>query len=200
MTEPDLRSAAEAAAFFEPAARRSSSWLGRQRRQHGRGQPALRRQRLGAPGGRDGARHQGRGQEPELVPLPAEGARVRDRAADRACSRAAAGSCRRRGCGTGARGARWRCAARKRRTTTATFPSPTCRRWIVDAARIEEVAAALPELPDARRATASSREYAPARVRRRRADAVARAGRLLRGDGGRVAAARRRRATGSWAS
>ena len=56
----------------------------RQRRQHGRGQPALRRQRLGAQAG-GAARHQGRDQEPELVPV----SRRRDRARDRAAGRAA---------------------------------------------------------------------------------------------------------------
>ena len=30
-----------------------------------------------------------------------------------------------------------RCAARKKRTTTATFPSPICRRVVVDAARVD---------------------------------------------------------------
>ena len=99
VTEPDLRSAADAAEFFSAAAR-DPGLARRQRRQHGRGQPALRRQRVGAAGGHRGARDEGRGQEPELVPLPAEGARVRDRAADRRrCERAAA-SCRRRGSGT----------------------------------------------------------------------------------------------------
>ena len=47
VTEPDMRSAEEAAAFFETL-RQILVWLRRQRRQHGRGQPALRRQRLGA--------------------------------------------------------------------------------------------------------------------------------------------------------
>ena len=48
VTEPDMRSADEAAAFFETL-RQILVWLRRQRRQHGRGQPALRRQRVGAP-------------------------------------------------------------------------------------------------------------------------------------------------------
>ena len=82
VTEPDLRSAADAAEFFSRL-RAHPRLARRQRRQHGGGQPALRRQRLGAAGGHDRARHEGRGQEPQLVPLPAEGARVRDRAADR---------------------------------------------------------------------------------------------------------------------
>ena len=40
VTEPDLRSAADAAEFFARL-RAILVWLGRERRQHGRGQPAL---------------------------------------------------------------------------------------------------------------------------------------------------------------
>ena len=47
VTEPDLRSAADAAEFFSRL-REILVCARRQRRQHGRGQPALRRQRLGA--------------------------------------------------------------------------------------------------------------------------------------------------------
>ena len=49
VTEPDLRSAAEAAEFFSAAPRHPRRHRG-QRRQHGRGQPPLRRQRLGPAG------------------------------------------------------------------------------------------------------------------------------------------------------
>ena len=47
VTEPDLRTAADAAAFFGVPAR-AAGRARRERRQHGRGQPALRRERLGA--------------------------------------------------------------------------------------------------------------------------------------------------------
>ena len=151
---------------LRPAAR-DPGLARRQRRQHGRGQPALRRQRVGASGGHRDARHEGRGQEPELVPLPAEGARVRDRAADRRARARAAASCRRRGCGTGGRASRSRCAARKRRTTTATFRSPTCRRSSSTTARVAAIRDAMPELPDARRRRFVDALRA-ARVRRRR--------------------------------
>ena len=50
-------------------------------------------------------------------------------AAGRRCSTPGRGSCRRRACGTPTAGRRSRCARRKRRTTIATSPSPTCRRW-----------------------------------------------------------------------
>ena len=54
----------------------------RQRRQHGRGQPAVRCQRVGAARGLADLRHQGRSEEPELVPPRAARARVRDRTSD----------------------------------------------------------------------------------------------------------------------
>ena len=47
VTEPDMRSAEEAAHVLRAAAA-DAGVARRQRRQHGRGQPALRRQRLGA--------------------------------------------------------------------------------------------------------------------------------------------------------
>ena len=73
------------------------------------------------------ARHEGRDQEPELVPLSAEGARPRDRPTDRVLRRRA----RRAGdaaVGPRHRAYRRRCAARKRRTTTGTSRSRICRR------------------------------------------------------------------------
>ena len=69
VTEPDLRSAAEAAAWAR-LLRETVRQLERLRRQHGGGQPAGRRQRLGAPGGQRGARHQDRAEEHEQLPLP----------------------------------------------------------------------------------------------------------------------------------
>ena len=59
----------------------------RERREHGRGQPALRRQRLGAARRDDDVRHEGGSEEPQLVPPRAAGAGVRDRAPDRAAHR-----------------------------------------------------------------------------------------------------------------
>ena len=86
VTEPDLRSAAEAGAWARllrdhgPPARRL-------RRQHGGGQPAGRRQRLGAPGRQRGARDQDRAEEHEQLPLP----RARDRGRAGAPARAGRG-------------------------------------------------------------------------------------------------------------
>ena len=79
VTEPDLHDAgdrarvAAAAADDDPAARR----LGRE---HGGGQPALRRERLGAPGRQRRAGDEDRAQEHEQLPLPRARGRGRDRA------------------------------------------------------------------------------------------------------------------------
>ena len=53
---------------------------------------------------------------------------LRDRHGRSTCSSTADASCRRRGCSTRHRARPTRCAARKRRTTTATSRSPICRR------------------------------------------------------------------------
>ena len=126
VSEPDIRSRRgggrlHAQAALDPALPRHL------RRQHGGGQPALRRQRLGAPPGRP-ARHALRGQEPELDALR----RPRDRARGAPPGRAARGGRHGRAgdppVRCGARARRARCAPRRRRTTTATSPTPTCCR------------------------------------------------------------------------
>ncbi len=55
--------------------------------------------------------------------------------------------CRKRACTTRTRTRPVRCAARKRRTTTATSRIPTCCRWKSARGEIEAVRADLPELP-----------------------------------------------------
>ena len=80
VSEPDMRSSDEAYAYLteveaDAAVRRRLDL------RHGEGPPALRRQRFGAAEGRGEARHQGRSEEPELLPLPEAGARLRDHAA-----------------------------------------------------------------------------------------------------------------------
>ena len=80
------------------------------------------------PRGADEVRHQGRGQERQLLPLSRRRRSTTKSSGRSTSSRAAAASSRRRGCGTRRPAARTRCAARKRRTTTATFPNPICRR------------------------------------------------------------------------
>ena len=79
VTEPDLRSAKDAAALFGyvrellMAIRVSDGNMER-------GQPSLRRQRVRAAGRRRRARHEDRNQEPQLVSLRRGRARARDRA------------------------------------------------------------------------------------------------------------------------
>ena len=119
------------------AAARHPRLARRQRRQHGRGQPSLRRQRLGAAGGDVRARHEGRGEEPRTRSDFCErGARVSRSNGRSSCSSAAAASCRRRGCGTRPPAKRSRCAARKKRTTTAYFPEPDLPPVLVDPAAV----------------------------------------------------------------
>ena len=89
VTEPDLRSAAEAAELAR-LLRATLRRHGRVRREHGGGLAARGRQRVDPPGGRGHARHQDRAEEHELVPLPRARDRGRDRAPGaRSCARAA---------------------------------------------------------------------------------------------------------------
>ena len=127
VTEPDIRSGAVAADFFSRL-RDVLTTVGANDGNLEEGSLRCDANVSVRPVGATDARHQGRDQEPQLVPLRAEGDRVRDRAAERARRATAAASCRRRGCGTPTPAAPSRCAARRRRTTIATSRSPTCRR------------------------------------------------------------------------
>ena len=122
------------------------------RRQHAGGQPARRRQRQRAAEGRDRARHPLRDQEHELDALHHAGDRVRGAPADRHPRGRRHASSRRPGSTTrtGARPAR--CAPRRRRTTTATSPTPTSCRSSSSRPGSTRIAATLPELPDAKKA------------------------------------------------
>ena len=127
VSEPDMRSAEEARAYFTRAARdaRGARRLGRA---DGGGVAPLRREHLDAARGRDRARHQGRDQEPELGALARTRAALRGGAAARPRSSTASRSSRRRGTSTRRRARRTRCVRRRRRSTTGTSPSPTSRR------------------------------------------------------------------------
>ena len=149
VSEPDLRSAEEAAEYLR-ALRQLVRYLGDLRRQHGGGLAPLRRQRVAAPARRDQARHQGRAQEHQLVQERRGRDRVRDRAAGGAARSRRAGRAGDAAVGRRRAACRARCARRSRRTTTATSPSRICRRSSVDEAALAERAAALPELPEAR--------------------------------------------------
>jgi hypothetical protein len=102
--------------------------IGASQRRHGGGQHADRGQRQPPSAGRHRVRHEGRGQEPQQLPLPRARARVRGRPprrGARARRDARPGDARLgRGGGPHHRPA----LARRRRTTTATSPSPICRR------------------------------------------------------------------------
>ena len=176
VSEPDIRSAAEAAAFFTRLRRSScgsasatATW---------RKAPSLRRERLGAPSRADEARHQGRSEERQLVPLSREGARVRDqRQID--VIEAAGRWCRRRGSGnehrTHALDAQQGRSARLS-VLPRTGPATAARRRGANRTR------ALDDAGVARGARSSlcCRVRHPG-VRRGCADAVSGAGRLLRG-------------------
>ena len=128
--------------------------LGRERREHGGGLAALRRQRLAAAGRQHRARHQDRAQEHELVPLPrARRSTPRSRARSR-CSRRASRSCRRR--------------------CTSTRRAGGCR------AALQGGGARLPLLPGARPRAARADRGDARRRARRAARAAGRARRALR--------------------
>ena len=99
VTEPDIRTPEEARRF---AQKLRLIWLslGISDCNMEEGSHARRRERERPPARRDRARHQGRGQEHELVQGAARRAGLRDRPPGRGCSRAAARSCRRRATGT----------------------------------------------------------------------------------------------------
>ena len=128
VTEPDLRSAEDAAAFFEKL-RQILVWLGVN---DGNMEEGSLRCDANVSIRRQG--DQALGTKAEVKNVNSfrylqKALRVRDRAPDR-CRRArrpgrAGDAAVRLRAGTHAT----RCAARKRRTTTATFPSRTCRRW-----------------------------------------------------------------------
>ena len=123
-----MRSAEEAVAYAK--ALHCSGALDRHlRRQHAGRLVPLRRQRLGAAGGIGQARHALRDQEPQLVPLPGAGDRVRGAAADRDAGRRRQDRAGDASSSIPTAARRARCAPRKTRTTTAIFPIRTCCRW-----------------------------------------------------------------------
>ncbi len=81
------------------------------------------------PVGPEGIRHALRDQEPELVPLHGRSDQLRSAAPDRADRGRRQGGAGDAAVRPGQARRRARCAARKTRRTTATSPTPTCRRW-----------------------------------------------------------------------
>ena len=150
VSKPDMRSAKQAQAYVTEAAHHPA--LPRHlRRRHGEGQPARRRQRVGAQARRS-ARHALRDQERQLHPLHRPGDRGRGAPPDRhhrgrRQDRSGNAPVRSR-----RRARRARCAPRKRRTTTAISPIPTCCRSNSSRPRSRISKQHLPELPDEKRA------------------------------------------------
>ena len=196
---PTCASAAEAAECLQPAARRSWSPSGVNDGNMEEGSLRCDANVSVRPAGTRDIRGEDRGQEPQLVPARPARARVRDRAADALLE---AGGTRRPGdaaVGSVGRRGRCRCAARKRRTTTATFPSRTFRRCRSNAAGSSNLRAG--SAGTARRAaSAVRRAVRAARVRRRRPDAVVPRSPTTSRRPPPPPATPRRRATGSWAS
>ena len=150
VTEPDLRSAAEAGEFFSRL-REILVAIGVNDGNMEEGSLRCDANVSVRPVGTDGIRHQDRGQEPQLVPLRAEGARVRNRAPDRRCSSRAAASCRRRGCGTSAAGRTVSMRSKEEAHDYRYFPEPDLPPLRSTARGSRRSAQSLAELPDARR-------------------------------------------------
>ncbi len=149
VTEPDLRSA-EQARRVAAAAAHDAAPARRQRREHGGGLAALRRQHLDPPGGHRGARHEDRAEEHELLPLHRAGHPRRDRPPGGAAARGRGGRAGDAALRPAHARRSRRCAPRRRRTTTATSPSPTSCRSRSPTRCSARARAAMPELPAAR--------------------------------------------------
>ncbi len=149
VSHPDMRSLRRGGGLCEEAAHHPA--LPRHlRRRHGEGQPARRRQRLGAQAGR-AARHPLRDQERQLLPLHPAGDRVRGAPADRdprgRRQDRPGDPAVRPGQGRDPLDALQGGGA----TTTATSPIRTCCRWSWIRPGSKTIQATLPELPDDKR-------------------------------------------------
>ena len=155
VTEPDL-GRPPTPRVLQPAARDPRRHR-RQRRQHGGGQPALRRERLGAAG-RDRRRSAPRPRSRTSTrSATCSGARVRDRAADRAFSTAAAVEQETRLWDTRPAG-RSSMRSKEEAHDYRYFPEPDLPPLEVEPRGIDEIRAALPGAAGrARRAVASTR-------------------------------------------
>ncbi len=180
VSEPEMRSSAEAVAYAR--ALHTLVTLDRHlRRQHAGRQLPRRRQRLGAPGRAGRIRHPPRDQEPQLVQIPAAGDRLRGALADRDAGR-------RRPHRAGHRAVRprhRRDAHDAQQGRRARLPLlPRSRSVAGEARRRLDRAGARHAARTARRdAGTLSKRIRRLALRRRRADRLARAGRLLRSCG-----------------
>jgi aspartyl-tRNA(Asn)/glutamyl-tRNA(Gln) amidotransferase subunit B len=149
VSEPDLRSPTEAHAYLRAQA--GDAVHRSERLQHGGRLAALRRQRQRAAARRRKIRHQGRSEKSEFLPLPAARARIRNRAANRRAR------IRRQNHAQETR--LWNVAAGRTEPMRSKefahdyryFPEPDLLPVRVSAAWRDEIAAAMPELPEAKR-------------------------------------------------
>ena len=197
VSEPDMRSAAEAAEFFSRL-RDILVWLDVSDGNMEEGSLRCDANVSVRPVGPDNARNESRSEERQLVPLSSkrrlEFEIERQIEIDRERRPRHAGDAP---VGLGGRRDRIRCAARKKRTTTGTFRSPICRRWSLTRHVSRAYAPRCRNCP--RRAAAGSsssmrfRRTTPACSRSPRRSPTTSRPRPRR------RAMRRRRATGSWA-
>ena len=128
VSEPDMRSAAEAVAYARTL-HGLVTWLGICDGNMQEGSFRVDANVSVRPLGPAGARHALRDQEPELVPLPRAGDQLRGPPADRADRGRRQDRAGNPALRSGCRSRPAPCAARKTRTTIATSPTRTCRRW-----------------------------------------------------------------------
>ena len=167
VTEPDMRSSAEAVAYAK-ALHALVRWIGICDGNMQEGSLPLRRQRLGAPP-RRAARHAPRDQEPQFLPLPAAGHRLRDPVADqrdRGRPQDPAGD---RAVRSRTRGETRAMRSKEDAHDYRYFPDPDLLPLEITPAWIAEVKAELPELPQAMKAALRGR-LRPVRLRCRDAD------------------------------
>ena len=149
VTEPDLRSAAEAAEFgrvLQATLRR----MGVSDVNMEEGSLRMDANVSVRPGGGDHARHEDRAEEHELVPLPRARHRGRDRAPGAHPRATAGGSSRRPSTSTRAAGALTSLRSKEEAHDYRYFPEPDLVPIAPTAEMLERARAALPELPQAR--------------------------------------------------
>jgi aspartyl-tRNA(Asn)/glutamyl-tRNA(Gln) amidotransferase subunit B len=175
VTEPDMRSSAEAVAYAK-ALHAIVTWMGicDGNMQEGsfRCDANVSVRKPGA-----GAGHAARDQEPEQLPLPAAGDRLRGAAGRSTSMKTACPSSRPPCCSTPTPARRAPCAARKTRHDYRYFPDPDLPPLVIAPDWVERVRAQMPELPAlmAERFVARRR---PAGLRRGHDDAEPAAGAL----------------------
>ena len=149
VSKPDMRSSDEAKAYVTKL-RTILRYLGTCDGNMEKGIAARRRQRLGAQA-RRAARHALRDQERQLDPLHRPGDRVRGAPPDRASSRMAARSTRRRGCSTPSKGETRSMRSKEEAHDYRYFPDPDLLPLELTQDYVDALGHGLPELPDEKR-------------------------------------------------